>query len=434
MKSVTHYPSAIWYRYKNFVEQAVGTHDTDDINDIEYWREKMLTNCILYAIPVSFLALIPSVSVLVDAGYQFLPLFDVFMVIAITLVTFNKRISLRFRKTFIVVMFYLLATTLMGTLGSFGIGSIYLLALCVFISLLYSSRSVFWSIIANITVYAGFAVVMYLKLFDTPLIKHYSVGFWIAYSCNFIFLNIATVVQVRHVINKLENNIAQEAKLRQDLEVEIGERVRRTERLAESEEHYKTLFHHNPSPMWIYDVDTLAFLQVNESAMYKYGYTHEEYMGMTLKDIRPEGQVDELFAMLKREQHATAPTRNTAIHRRKNGEEFYVDVRCNAIPFRGKNARLVIANDISAQIKHLQDIEKQNHKLQQIAFMQSHIVRAPLCRIMGLVDLIMKYKENGVDYEMMEYLNISVKELDEVIKTIILTTDNSDQDPEEIAS
>jgi PAS domain S-box-containing protein len=428
MKLVMHYPSSIWYRYKKFVEAAIGASGAATFRNIDDWRERMLTNCILYAIPVSFLALIPSVSILVNSGHRFLAAFDVFMLVAITTVTFNRRIPLGVRKAFIVVMFYLLAITLIVTLGSFGLGSIYLLALSVFISLLYCTQAVRWSVLANITIYAAFAGVIYFRLFNTPLIERYTFDYWVAYSCNFLFLNIATIIQVRHVINGLENTISRESNLREDLQDEVAERQRHNELLTDSEGHYKSLFYNNPSPMWIFDADTLAFLQVNEAAIRRYGYTREEFAGMTLRDIRPAEHVNTLLKLIGSARQENCPTQNTVVHRAKNGEEFYVEVRCNTIPFKGKEARLAIIRDISAQMEHIQAIEERNHKLQQIAFMQSHIVRAPLCRVLGLVDLIIANKNNGVDYEMMEYLDLSVKELDDVVKTIILTTDTSEDE------
>ena len=55
---------------------------------------------------------------------------------------------------------------------------------------------------------------------------------------------------------------------------------------ARSEE-YRVLFENNPHPMWIFDMETLQFLAVNDAAIARYGYTEEEFRGMTLRDIRP---------------------------------------------------------------------------------------------------------------------------------------------------
>lgn len=60
------------------------------------------------------------------------------------------------------------------------------------------------------------------------------------------------------------------------------------ERLQRSEEAYRYLFLHNPRPMWIYDLETLRFVEVNAAALLKYGYTRDEFLAMDLYAIRPE--------------------------------------------------------------------------------------------------------------------------------------------------
>jgi PAS domain S-box-containing protein len=72
------------------------------------------------------------------------------------------------------------------------------------------------------------------------------------------------------------------------------ERKRETE-LIESEEKYYRMFADSPQPMWIYDLETLAFLEVNEAAVIHYGYSREEFLNMTIKDIRPIEDIDRLL-------------------------------------------------------------------------------------------------------------------------------------------
>ncbi|HEX9654300.1 MAG TPA: PAS domain-containing protein, partial [bacterium] len=62
-------------------------------------------------------------------------------------------------------------------------------------------------------------------------------------------------------------------------------------RLRQSEEQYRLLFEKNPHPMWVYDPKTLAFLVVNDSAVRHYGYSHDEFLTMSIKDIRPAEDV-----------------------------------------------------------------------------------------------------------------------------------------------
>ena len=65
--------------------------------------------------------------------------------------------------------------------------------------------------------------------------------------------------------------------------------------MQESEERHRKLFDNNPHPTWVYDRDTLRFLAVNAAAVRKYGYSHDEFLAMTIKDIRPAEDVPVLL-------------------------------------------------------------------------------------------------------------------------------------------
>src|SRR5687768_17954196 len=76
------------------------------------------------------------------------------------------------------------------------------------------------------------------------------------------------------------------------------ERKSAERRLRENEEEYRLLFDDNPHPMWVFDVETLAFLAVNDAATKLYGYSNAEFMRMTIKDIRPPEEIAALLAYL----------------------------------------------------------------------------------------------------------------------------------------
>jgi two-component system, cell cycle sensor histidine kinase and response regulator CckA len=120
--------------------------------------------------------------------------------------------------------------------------------------------------------------------------------------------------------------------------------------LKESELRYRMLFESNPHPMWVYDLETLRFLAVNETAIRDYGYTREEFLGMTIRDIRPAEDIPRLEQALA--QLSTASTRPRIWRlRRKDGSIFNVEISSNTYTENGRPARLALALDVTERTK-----------------------------------------------------------------------------------
>ncbi|MFD0763802.1 PAS domain S-box protein [Mucilaginibacter lutimaris] len=416
----------IWKVYK-LIFKNILTKKFNKTEDASNWRAKIFIKIILYATPLSLLALLPSVIILFNNGRTFLPLFDCFILLSIPTVALISRIKLSYQKAYVVLMLYLLAVIKTVLLGSFEIGAIYLLALSVFISLLFSSAVIITSVIANICIYTVLGLIIHFQLFNSQLINKYPVDFWIFYSSNFLFLNMAIVVIIRHIITGIEKTISQQANLRMHLQHEVNNKNLLNAQLIESVGHYKSLFFRNPSPMWIFDSETLRFLQVNGAAIRKYGYTRAQFKLMTIKDIRPKEDIESLLDTLdKINNNNNGAAVSTVRHMGKNGKPFYAQVRCSDIVYRGKTERLVISTDITQQIQYTQAIEKQNEQLREIAYLQSHIVRAPLSRILGLVNMLKTSTDKQSETEIIAYLDTSARELDEVIRAIVNKTEGVD--------
>ncbi|MCX6277568.1 MAG: PAS domain S-box protein [Bacteroidetes bacterium] len=124
--------------------------------------------------------------------------------------------------------------------------------------------------------------------------------------------------------------------------------INQAEALTEIENNYRLLFFNNPQPMIIFDLETLAFLEVNEAAVKSYGYSKEEFLKLNLKDIH----LDEDNPALLNDIKLTRRTINTAgqwRHIRKNGELMFVEITSHSMVFNGRNARHVLINDITAR-------------------------------------------------------------------------------------
>ena len=194
--------------------------------------------------------------------------------------------------------------------------------------------------------------------------------------------------------------------------------------LRESEKKYSELFHLSPLPMWMFDVDSLRFIDVNMAAIRHYGYSKEEFLSMTIKDIRPVEDVPVLEGILANKSPQQLMHQGIFRHKKKNGKIIQVDIQSTKIQYKGKNAKIILANDITERSNYIRAIEQQNEKLKEISWMQSHVIRAPLAKIIALIPLINDVKESKDEREkMLDYLLISANELDGVITTITDKTD-----------
>src|ERR1700744_4242494 len=200
-----------------------------------------------------------------------------------------------------------------------------------------------------------------------------------------------------------------------------SERKKTVAALEGSEKRYSELFHLSPLPMWVLDLDNLNFLDVNDAAIKHYGYSREEFSSMTIRDIEFPGDSSEIEILFEKDID-NQKMNNSGIYRhiKKSGEIINVDMQSNFIEYKGKKSKVMIANDITDRLNYIKAIEEQNEKLRDISWMQSHVIRAPLAKIMGLIPLINDTKENSKEREkMLEYLKSSANELDEVIGNII---------------
>lgn len=128
--------------------------------------------------------------------------------------------------------------------------------------------------------------------------------------------------------------------------MDITERKQAEVRLQKSEERYRLLFENNPNPMWVYDVESLAFLAVNDAAVDAYGYSHDEFFGMTIKDIRPEEDVSRLLENIA---HVTTGIDRAGYwrHRKRDGRIIDVEITSHSLLFEGRPAELVLVNDVT---------------------------------------------------------------------------------------
>ncbi|HLY62196.1 MAG TPA: PAS domain S-box protein [Terriglobia bacterium] len=116
--------------------------------------------------------------------------------------------------------------------------------------------------------------------------------------------------------------------------------------LRASEKRYRLLFEGNPGPMWVYDLDSLHFIAVNDAAIQHYGYSRGEFLSMTIKDIRPPEDIPALLNDIARAKEGVNHS-GTWRHRKKDGSIIDVEITSHPIDFGGGRSELVLANDVT---------------------------------------------------------------------------------------
>lgn len=118
------------------------------------------------------------------------------------------------------------------------------------------------------------------------------------------------------------------------------------EDLHQSEQRYRFLFESNPLPMLIFDRESLGILEVNETAQKHYGYSREEFLDLTLADLRPAEDVPAMRSVVAQ---PSSEVKNAGVwrHLRKDGSVILVEITSNRLEWQGRDACLVLMNDVT---------------------------------------------------------------------------------------
>jgi len=143
------------------------------------------------------------------------------------------------------------------------------------------------------------------------------------------------------------------------------ERKKNVSILQESEKRYSDLFQLSPQPMFVFDIETYMFVQVNKAAIDLYGYTEAEFMKITLMDVKQEEDIAYTKLNIKKPHPADEIYKSTVMHHKKSGELIEVEIYSTPITINDKNLRMVIAIDVTEKKQYEHKITKAIIKTQE---------------------------------------------------------------------
>jgi PAS domain S-box-containing protein len=193
--------------------------------------------------------------------------------------------------------------------------------------------------------------------------------------------------------------------------------------LEDEKHNYENLFNFNPQPTWLLDLKSFKIIQSNIAAQQTYGYSLDDFRKMSFTQLHPqdEKQLIEHKFTSKEDKFS----KNHFTHLFRNGKEIKVEIYFRKIKSNSNNRLIVQSNDISETLNRIHIIELQNEKLRNIAWTQSHVVRAPLSRILGIVNLIEQQKDDLDEILFwIKQLRISTNEMDAIVKKIVDETNH----------
>ncbi len=146
---------------------------------------------------------------------------------------------------------------------------------------------------------------------------------------------------------------------------DISVRKRSEEIILASEEKYRQIFYKNPYPTWIFDLDSLRIVEVNDAAVEKYGFDKSEFYQLTMRDLHIEGEAEVFLETIKHSGAVTPSERRLWHHRNKSGVLIIVEITSHRIDYFGKLCMQVIINDVTERVRLEKELALQQRLKQQ---------------------------------------------------------------------
>jgi len=311
---------------------------------LEYWRERIYAYALAISVGLGFFALIPNILFSFSSGPFWIGFFESFVYLYLLALLFFRRSNYKFRASQLILLNFLIGLSVFYFTGHEA-GMFWLFLVPPLASQLFGLRwgLNFLGLNTALILFSGYLVSIESTLL--PGLLEFTTGSWVVFSLNLLIANALITISMGALLEGVFRSVEHERKTIED---------------------YRLLFENNPLPMWVYDVETLRFLEVNGAAVYHYGYSREEFFAKTIKDIRPPEQVRLLEENLLRTSRQTRQSSGPWKHTKRNGTLIDVEIFSHSVEFLNRPARLVLANNITERIRAEEKLQQSDQILQKI--------------------------------------------------------------------
>jgi len=178
---------------------------------------------------------------------------------------------------------------------------------------------------------------------------------------------------------------------------DITARKRAEESLRRSQQDYRNLFEGNPLPSYVCDMETLTVIDVNDAAIQHYGYSREEFLKLSLTDIRPAEDIPHFLEKVRVARENRDVVSGPSRHTKKDGSVFQVEITSRPVTYMGRHSDLVIVKDITERKQVEEQLYRSEERLRALLEHASEAIIA--VDVDGTITLANRMAEQVFGYE-----------------------------------
>lgn len=372
---------------------------------LQFWKDRLFYKTIRIGIPVAMCMF--AYSTLCDvyfARYENV-IINLTILVLVLIVALLPGIAINSRRIGIASLVFVFAGIQILYFYHFMIGLLYLMGFTTFAFTQFSGKTRLYSIVLSIAY-----VIAIVLVFTTGII---SFPFNIPFeqlrnnSLMFIIVNGLVASHIAMVVESLERALQNEWQLKRRITKKLKINAELSLELNLREQYYRKLFVESPSAMLIFDKHSMQILKVNNAATRKYCFPESIFLHMKISEVFPLDEYGNVMSGVPLRQYTQAR------------DVFYVEINSDTLIVNGSVFVLLVLNDVTVLINYLDKIEEQNNALRNIAYTQSHLLRAPLANIMALSALIRECSSDTNRIELLGLLDQATAALDTKVRQIV---------------